>query len=76
MGQRVLAAIILGVLGVVLLPHLKEPVEIILGFSSGKYSPFVQLFTDNSYIFLVVLWIVVILALLLWRRKPTIDEGE
>lgn len=73
--HRILAVVILGVLGIVLLPHLKEPVEIILGFSSDKYSPFMQLFTDNSYIVMVVLWLVVILALLLWRRKPTIDEG-
>lgn len=75
MGKRVLAAVVIGALGVVLLPHLKEPVQIILAFGE-PYTPFMQLFTDNIYIVMVVMWVAVILLLLLWRRKPTIDEGE
>lgn len=75
MGHRILWAVILGVLGVVLLPHLREPVEYILSVG-GPYSPFVQLFIDNIYIVMFVAWIGVILLLLLWGRKAPDNEGE
>lgn len=74
MGSRVLTAIILGILGVVLLPSLKEPTEYIISLG-GPYSAFVQLFTDNIYIVMVGGWILTILLLLFWRRRAPTDDA-
>jgi len=75
MGKRILWAIIIGVLGVVLMPHLKEPVDFIL--STGEpYSAFVQLFIDNIYIVMLVAWVGVILLLLFWGRKSSDNESQ
>ena len=75
MGSRILWAVILGILGVVLLPSLKEPTEYILSLG-GPYPAFVQLFTDNIYIVMVGGWVLAIFLLLLsGRRRPT-DEGQ
>ena len=75
MGSRILWAVILAVLGVVLLPSMKEPVEYLL--SQGEpYSAFVTLFTDNIYLVMVGMWILVVLLLLLWRRRTPVDDGQ
>lgn len=72
--NRILMAVILGVLGVVLLPYLKEPTEYILSLG-GPYSAFVQLFIDNIYIVMVGGWILVLLLLVFWGRRAPTDEG-
>ena len=74
MGNRILWAVIIGILGVVLLPYLKEPVEFLLS-TGGPYSSFVQLFVDNIYLVMFGFWIIIILLLVLWRRKSPTDEG-
>lgn len=74
MGNRILWAVIIGVLGVVLIPYMKSPIELMLSFSE-PYPPFVQLLVDNIFLMLFVGWIAVILLLLFWKRGSPSDTG-
>jgi len=79
MFKRILIAGAVVLLGIFLLPPAKEVAEQLADTASSQipsyepYAPFTYLVNDHIYLVLVVIWIAVILAILLW---PTGDSSE
>jgi hypothetical protein len=67
MGRRILYAGIIGVLGVIFMPHLKTVVETAMSFASTS-SPIVSLIKDNVYLIMIGLWLLIIALVLFWHR--------
>ena len=68
MGAKILTVVILGVLGVVLLPHMIDPLVLILGFGE-PYPVFLQLLVDIAPVMVPVIWVGLMVAILFWPRQ-------
>lgn len=74
MGRRILYAGILGLLGVIFMPHLKTVFETALSFTTS--TGIVKLAVDHIYLIMIVLWLVIIALILFWKRGSSGEIGR
>lgn len=67
MLRRIGYAILLGVLGIIFMPHLKTVLEAVMSFATST-SPIVNLISNNIYLIMIVLWLLIIALILFWHR--------
>lgn len=76
--KRIGIAVVLGLLGILLLPAMKDAIGEVAGVVSAgmigqKGDAFIQLIADNAYLFVGLLWIIAIGAVIFWPHK---DENK
>lgn len=74
MLRRIGLAILVGVLGIIFLPHLKTVMEAVMSFATST-SPIVNLISDNIYLIMIGLWLLIIALILFWHRGSS-DEKQ